>query len=385
MSRLKRTGHVLTTQGRNVASRFQRFLLPGFAFKAVVIGGGYATGRELAEYFLGSGPLGGALGMLVSMLCWSALCASTFLFAYVTRSHDFGSFFKVLLGRAAPLFDVVYACFLLIALSVFGAAAGELGHAVLQWPVWVGTVLLVSSIAAVVTFGNRSVEALFRYVTYFLYTVYAVLFILCWLKFPASIARAFEGSPPTGTWLVGGMTYAGYNVIGAVAILPVLRHLQSRRDAVIAGTLAGVLGMLPALLFFICMSAFYPEIATATLPADYLLQRLDVPVFHLFFQCMIFAALLESGVGIVHGANERIGAVLSSRGVALTPRHRLVCGAVLLIVSVWIAAQFGLVALVARGYRLLALMILLVYVVPILTVGLWRVARARQQPSSAIA
>ena len=28
---------------------FQRFLLPGFAFKAVVIGGGYATGRELAE------------------------------------------------------------------------------------------------------------------------------------------------------------------------------------------------------------------------------------------------------------------------------------------------------------------------------------------------
>ena len=32
-----------------MSSRFQRFLLPGFAFKAVVIGGGYATGRELAE------------------------------------------------------------------------------------------------------------------------------------------------------------------------------------------------------------------------------------------------------------------------------------------------------------------------------------------------
>jgi len=42
-----------------VSSRFQRFLLPGFAFKAVVIGGGYATGRELAEFFLPSGPWGG--------------------------------------------------------------------------------------------------------------------------------------------------------------------------------------------------------------------------------------------------------------------------------------------------------------------------------------
>lgn len=368
-----------------MASRFQRFLLPGFAFKAVVIGGGYATGRELAEYFLGNGPLGGALGMLVSMLCWSALCACTFLFAYVTNSHDFGTFFKALLGRAAPLFDGVYACFLLIVLSVFGAAAGELGHSVLHWPVWIGTVLLVLSIATVVTFGNRSVEALFRYVTYFLYAVYAALFVLCLFKFPGPIARAFASSPRSGSWWLGGMTYAGYNVIGAVAILPVLRHLQSRRDAVVAGALAGVLGMLPALLFFVCMSAFYPEIAAATLPSDYLLQRLDAPVFHVLFQCMIFAALLESGVGIVHGANERIGAVLSTRGVTLSQGHRLIIGSLLLIVSVWIAAQFGLVALVARGYRLLALMILLVYVVPILTLGLWRATRARQQPSSVIA
>ena len=41
------------------ASWFQRFLLPGFALKAVIIGGGYATGRELAEYFVPSGPWAG--------------------------------------------------------------------------------------------------------------------------------------------------------------------------------------------------------------------------------------------------------------------------------------------------------------------------------------
>jgi hypothetical protein len=47
----------------------------------------------------------------------------------------------------------------------------------------------------------------------------------------------------------------------------------------------------------------------------------------------------------------------------------------MLIVSVWIATEFGLVALVARGYRLLALLILVTYVLPILTVGLWRATR----------
>jgi uncharacterized membrane protein YkvI len=48
------------------SSWFQRLLLPGFAFKAVVIGGGYATGRELAEFFLPSGPRGGLLGILLA-------------------------------------------------------------------------------------------------------------------------------------------------------------------------------------------------------------------------------------------------------------------------------------------------------------------------------
>ena len=55
------------------SSWFQRFLLPGLAFKAVVIGGGYATGRELAEFFLPGGPWGGLLGMVLAMLVWSLI------------------------------------------------------------------------------------------------------------------------------------------------------------------------------------------------------------------------------------------------------------------------------------------------------------------------
>ena len=67
--------------GQSQPSWFQRFLLPGFAFKAVVIGGGYATGRELAEFFLPSGPAGGVAAMLLAMAAWSAVCTLTFLFA----------------------------------------------------------------------------------------------------------------------------------------------------------------------------------------------------------------------------------------------------------------------------------------------------------------
>ena len=364
-------------------SFFKRFLLPGFAFKAVVIGGGYATGRELAEFFLPSGPVGGVLGMLLSMACWSAICAATFVFARATQSYDYGSFFRTLLGPAWFLFDGAYACLVIIMLSVFGAAAGAIGAAVFGWQEIVGTLALVAGIAAVAAFGNESVERLFKYVTYFLYSVYVVFVVLALMKTSDRVVANLAGAHPTDGWAIGGLTYAGYNVVGAVVILPVLRHLTSRRDAVVAGLLAGPLGMLPAVLFYVCMIAYYPAIGTATLPSDYMLARLDAPVFHVVFQMMILSALLESGTGAVHAVNQRIAGVLGARGRSLPRAARLALSTGILVLSIFVANRFGLVALIARGYRTLAYLFIAVYVLPLLAVTIWK--RGRFAPSHALA
>ncbi len=361
----------------STSSRFQRFLLPGFAFKAVVIGGGYATGRELAEFFLPSGPLGGVLGMLLAMVCWCAICMVTFLFARATRSYDYGAFFRALLGRGAFLFDIAYLSLVLVILSVFGAAAGEIGHALFSWPALAGTLGLVTGIALIAAFGNESVERLFKWVTYFLYGVYLIFVALSLSHSADHVATNFAAPQVMTGWAAGGLTYAGYNIIGAVAILPVLRHLTSSRDALIAGLLAGPLGMLPAVLFFVCMTAYYPDIANATLPSEYMLSRLGVPVFHIIFQMMIFAALLESGTGAVHAVNQRIAGVLTARGITLPTVGRFLLSASLLVVSIFFATRFGLVALIAQGYRTLSYMFIAVYAVPILTYGVWWLMKNR--------
>ncbi|UPT64536.1 MAG: hypothetical protein M0D54_08515 [Hyphomonadaceae bacterium JAD_PAG50586_4] len=168
-----------------------------------------------------------------------------------------------------------------------------------------------------------------------------------------------------------GLTYAAYNVVGAVVILPVVRHLTSRKDAIVAGLLAGPLAIWPALVFFICMIAFYPAIANETLPSDYLLRQLNLPIFHIIFQVMIFSALLESGAGGVHALNERIAGVWRARrGKELSARARLSIASIILIGAVFIADAVGLVNLIAQGYRVLAYAILVIFVAPLLTIGI---------------
>src|SRR3546814_15433480 len=114
--------------------------------------------------------------------------------------------------------------------------------------------------------------------------------------------------------MTGGLTYASYNIVGAVVILPVLRHLTSRRDALVAGLIAGPLSMLPAILFFVAMMAFYPALGAEVLPSDSLLRRMEVPGFPILFQVMIFAALPGSGAGAVHTLHARSLGAVGSRG-----------------------------------------------------------------------
>lgn len=367
----------------SLTDRFRRFLLPGLAFKAVIIGGGYATGREIAEFFLPSGPWGGLLAILLAMLIWGVVAAATFSFAYRIGARDYRSFFKELLGPGWIAFEIAYAIFIVLILAVFGAAAGAIAAATLGVPAIWGTIALMLGITGCVAFGNAGVERVFVWVSVLLYATYAAFLVLALSGVGGRIAEAFAHSPaPSADWALGGITYAGYNIIGAVIVLPVTRHFRSGRDALIAGAFAAPLAMLPALLFFVAMTAFLPNIAGAVLPSDYMLVRLGHPAFHLIFQTMIFAALLESGTGAVHAIAERIA---HARGgtVTLKPWMRALGALALLAPCMLLAERVGLVNLIAGGYRALAWLLILLYVVPLLAVLAWRQFRgAPAQPET---
>ena len=103
---------------------------------------------------------------------------------------------------------------------------------------------------------------------------------------------------------------------------------------------------------------------------------MHVPHFHFIFQAMIFAALLESGTGAVHAINERSANIWRSKhGSEIGPKARGIVAVSLLIVCMFIAQRFGLVALIANGYRVLACVLIAIYVLPLLTVGIYRLTQ----------
>lgn len=355
------------------SSRFQKYFLPGFVFQSVVIGGGYGTGRELVEFFLTAGPLNGLLGMLlVSTLIWSAVCASSFEFARIFRSYDYRIFFTHLLGRGWFLFEICYFALLIIVLGVIAATAGTILQETFNLNYALGVVLIMSVIGFLVFKGSLLIERVLATWSFVLYGVFILLFALCFSRFGGAIMSNLTVWRTGGGWFLGGVRYAAYNLAVIPAVFFCIRHLESRKEAVTAGLLAGVIAIVPGVLFYIAMSGFYPGILDRPVPANYLLEILGSPFFQLLFQIVLFGTLIETGTGLIHAINERIAGVYRERGTSMPALLRTLVALTLLLTGS-ILARFGLIDLIARGYGTLTWLFLFIFVIPVLTRGIWMV------------
>ncbi|MEE8583594.1 MAG: hypothetical protein V3T83_01960 [Acidobacteriota bacterium] len=358
--------------------RFQSYLLPGLVFQSVVIAGGYGTGRELAEFFLSYGPGGGLLAMLlISMPLWSLVCAASFEFARCHQAFDYRHFFQKLLGRGWFLFEICYLILLMLVLAVIAAAAGSILHDNFGQGYALGVVAMMAAVGGLVFLGSQAIERFISLWSVVLYAIYIVLFVACFWSFGPQISQAFETGPVKPGWAVGGVRYAAYNLGVIPAVLFTIRHCKARKEAVVAGLLAGPIAMIPGLLFYLAMAGQYPDVLERAVPANSLLEALGSPAFQWAFQIVLFGTLIETGAGMIHAVNERLSGFFRDRQKAMPQVLRLSLGSGLLLAGALIA-QMGLIGLIAKGYGSITWGFLVIYVIPILTLGLFKIRRSRR-------
>lgn len=355
---------------------FQKYLLPGFVYQSIVIAGGYGTGRELVEYFMNYGPIGGLLGMvLVSTVIWSLVCAVTFELARRTKTYEYRGFSRQLLGRYWPLYEVCYLIMMLIVLSVIAAAAGSIVEEIFDVSYIVGVVVMMAAVGLLVLKGTGVVEKFLSVWSLVLYAVYIAFLVACFATFGEDILSGLrEGGVEPG-WLWGGVKYAAYNVGILPAVLFSVQHLERRREALVAGALAGPIAILPGLFFFLAMIGRYPEIIEETVPSIYLLNVLGSTVFLFVFQIMLLGTLVETGTGLIHAFNERLASALKEREIEMKAVVRPATAIGLLSLAA-VTAQVGLEGLIATGYGATSIGFWLVFLLPVLTVGVWKLWKA---------
>jgi uncharacterized membrane protein YkvI len=356
-------------------SFFKKYLLPGFVFQSVLIGGGYGTGRELVEFFLSYGPLGGLMGMLlVSTVIWSLLLAVTFEFSRKFRAYDYRTFFKHLLGPFWFVFEIIYFLYMLIVLAVVGSAAGILLRDNFGIPYLVGVIFMLTAVGFLTFKGSGLIENFLSVWSMILYAVYAAFLVIGVMKFGPEIQKNFSEGIVRSGWALGGFKYALYNLGNIAAVLFCLNHIEKRKEAISAGLIGGVIGIIPAVLFYIPVVGLYPNVLSEEIPAVFLLQKAGIAALLIVFQVILFGTLIETGTGFIHAVNQRIQVTLKSKEKKFAQWHRPVVAVTILLISLGIST-FGLINLIAKGYGAASWGFLVVFILPLVTVGIYKIIK----------
>lgn len=348
-------------------------MLPGLVFQSVIIGGGYGTGREIVEFFMSHGAVGGLLGLAVTAIAWAIVFAVGFEFARISKAYNYRAFFQALLGPFWRLFEILFLLIALLVLSVLGSAAGEMVATSLGAPPITGVLLLLGAIGGLAFFGGPVIERALAWWSFLLYAVYAVFLIWVSTSYGSSIAGALQQGDVKGYWFVDGVRYAAYNLLAFVAVLFVLPYLNTRKEAFISGSLAGLLGIIPGVFVFLAMLSHYPEIQNEAVPVLSLLQGLNSPWFFVLFQVVLFGTFVETGIGVIHAVNERLAASFAASGGAFPKWGRFALALAMLCVAIFLARAIGIISLIAKGYGLLSYGFIALVIAPLLTIGVMRI------------
>lgn len=352
------------------------YVLPGAILQSVNIAGGYGTGRELVEFFTRHGLGNGLLGMAMATVLMSLVFAVSLALARRFSAYDYRSFFKVLLGRAWFLFEILAVALFILVLAVMGAAAGEILSRELGLPRVAGGAALLVAVVVLNFFGRDWVTRVLAGWSAFLYAVFLAYFVAVIMSSGPLPAGTFAWEMNSG-WPVSALQYALYNVAAVPVILYAARAIETERQAVLAGLAGGVITMLPAAMFHLSFAGAGPGIVDEALPVYRMFEQLSLPWLHALYLVVLFGTFVETGAGNIQGLIERLDGWWQERhGTTLSRRIHAAIAAVALGASALLSAV-GVVDLIAGGYGRIAWGYLVVFLIPLFTVGVYRLLAGR--------
>lgn len=353
----------------------KRIILPGIILQSVLVGGGFATGREIVEYGGKYGSLGWISGVSI-FFGFSIMSILSFEASRKWKVYDYKSLVRKLIGKGWIGFEIVYLSLAVLTIAVMAAAAGEILKDIFSLNYWVGVVVIIFLVALLNFKGEDFIAKMKTIGTIALFIAYAIFGLSVIFSRSGNVFDAFSFTEPNfGTVSLGGLSlivwtgvvYVGYNLGVYPASFFTLRDLKSRRDSIYAGLFSGVLMTIPWFLTYVAIMAYYPDqsVIGATIPWLKMLEPFN-QIYILIFGVVVGWTLVETATGVIHGFIMRLENDLEEKNKGkLKPLAKGGISLIALLLSL-VLAQIGIIDLIAKGYTIMAYGMILFYAIPLL-------------------
>lgn len=280
------------------------------AFVGVIVGAGFASGRELLLFFVDFG-VWGLVGALVSAALFTFLGMA--LAGLGNRQHatSHKDVIQAICGRHLGLFiDWLITFFMFAVTVVMLAGGGALLEQQFGVPALAGSVLVTVMVVAIVCLDVQKVIVAIGAVTPILILVASAIALYAVASRGQSFAEldqlASQQEAGTRHWLLGAFLYVSYNIVAGAPILAILGgSAKGERTAVWGGLIGGA--ALGGLMLVMSAGLLSRLDSVAELPMPMLSIANEVsPLLGVVMCLIIFGMIINTAVGTLFSFLSRL-------------------------------------------------------------------------------
>ena len=352
-------------------------LAMGLAFVAFTtqFGGGFASGAQIYQYFINYG-----IWCLILPALTQGLYALFFWygmrFSYKHKPYDYRSFSNALYGNTRPVMSNLYEVCYLIMIGTASAAAFATGGSTIQtlsgMPYWLCTVIIAAFIFLVALFGTSIVRkcasTLSVLIIIGLVIVLVPNIIAQWGDITAAIGRMSSGEMSVLSHETGAFGPALYSAVlyfffQLASVSVMYQHMEDVTDikqinrAAIGMFLCNFLAMELAIVGLLGI-AYVADLASASVPMLVLVQNgVGAKILTPIISILIILGAISTAVNMISGIVTRcVNSIERNKSEAERTNGHLLRNAIFTAIFTFLAfaiAQFGLMAVVKKGYAYL--------------------------------
>jgi len=350
------------------------------------VGGGFATGNQTVQFFVGFGFPSFFLPFLAILLigwCYynaAVMAKNHKLYRYDELAEELYAPFSIV-GKL--FFDIAFTVLVAVGTGIAIAGSGSLLKQQFNLNYYVGIVLTGVIFFLLTIFGAGVVKKASTTITILILVCLSMLLIPGLISGTQGIADAFASrSIPEGKSLLGAVwsacQYVGLQTLAVGAVISASGDLNSTKKCMgmfIIGTIInGVMIALSAMMIIGYISGMEGE--QLVLPILTIAKQLNIPAIEWAYTLILFLAFISTGVGIIFGLVTRLENVIFP-SIDLSKR-RMIISIVAMLISVLLSV-FGLTKLVAVGYRWLGRVSIFALVIPLAVIAPIKNARFKRE------
>ncbi|KIL51855.1 membrane protein [Jeotgalibacillus soli] len=317
-------------------------------YVGTVVGAGFATGKEIVEFFTQYGLLGIA-GILVAGLLFIFMGVKMMILSKRINATSYQDLNRFLFGRhVSKVINLFMLAVLLGVTSIMLSGAGAVFEEQLGLSKQIGIGSTVILALFVMVFGVKGLLS----VNVLVVPMLVVFSIAVAVQSTGTLHLMTPENPASAGWILSALSYSAFNITMAAAVLvPLANEIKDEKVLKRGGIVGGILLMLILISSHIALSSL-PNVAAYDVPMAEMMKTIFA-VFYFVYVVVIYGEIFTSVIGNLFGLERQLIRYFN------IPRMMMILGILLVAVVI---SQVGYSALLTLLYPLFGKICLVVLV-----------------------